>query len=458
VSISLYPDQSELLESVKASMRRGHKAVLMQAATGSGKTIVSASMIAGTRNKGTHCMMLVPRREILAQTALTLQKYDMPFSYVAAGYPYNPHSKTYIGLVGTLVRRLDTAPKLDVLIVDECHFGAGELDKIIKHYKAQGTYIIGLSASPIRRDGRGMDCWFTDMVCGKSIRWLIDNNRLSDYKLFQPSRPDLSGLKNDKQVDDYMMEDRVLIGNAAHHYKTHVAGKLAVTFSTSREHSKKIVSEYRQNGIACADIDGTMDDAERIKIIRAFARREITQLVNCEICVFGFDLSAASGMDVCVEAITDLAHTKSLARQLQKWGRTLRYKTAPALIFDHCGNSFNHLGIRVHGFPCEERPWTLAGVKKGNRDSGEKAIPVRQCPTCFFCHQPAPKCPNCGFIYPIQSREIEHVEGELVEIKVGEYVQTIPKTSQKQYNYLTKVAKLPPHVALGVIRKQRKNG
>lgn len=439
--INLFPDQEELLEAVRTEIRKKNRAILMQSPTGSGKTIVAASMIAGSRSKGTRCMMLVPRRELLRQTALTLGQYEIPFSYVASGYPTNPYAKTYIGTVQTLVQRLDKAPILDVLLIDECHYGGAELDKIITHYKAQGTYIIGLSATPIKKDGRGLDCWFDTMVCGKSVRWLMDNNRLSNYKLFQPSRPNLSKLKTDKSIDDYMMHDKVLIGDAARHYKKYAMGKMGISFSTSRAHSQKIVDEYNGNGISACLIDGTMDDEERSRITKSFARREFLQLVNCELCTFGYDLAAASGMDVCIETLTDLAKTLSLSRQLQKWGRVLRKKDEPALIFDHAGNSFNHIGEEVHGFPCKERIWSLTGRDKKNGVMGEKTMPVRQCPSCFYAHNPSPKCPNCGFVYPIQVREIEHVDGELMEIDVGSHTVEVPKVRKKQLNYLMKVAR-----------------
>jgi DNA-directed RNA polymerase subunit M/transcription elongation factor TFIIS len=99
---------------------------------------------------------------------------------------------------------------------------------------------------------------------------------------------------------------------------------------------------------------------------------------------------------------------------MQKWGRVLRRKDNHALIFDHANN------VSEHGLPCQEREWTLESRKKRSREQGEINIQVRQCDKCYFCHPPAPVCPACGYEYPIQSREIEEVEGELAEIQVAE--------------------------------------
>jgi hypothetical protein len=124
---------------------------------------------------------------------------------------------------------------------------------------------------------------------------------------------------------------------------------------------------------------------------------------------FGFDLSQASGLDVTVESMSDLAPSKSLPWQLQKWGRVLRMKEEPAMLFDHVGNYLHH------GSPDDEREWRLDAKPKRGGNS-EPTQPVRQCPQCFMVHRPSPECPGCGFVYPIQSRMIEEVEGELSEV------------------------------------------
>jgi len=156
-----------------------------------------------------------------------------------------------------------------------------------------------------------------------------------------------------------------------------------------------------------------MDQDERSRRIKAFARRELHVLTSVDLLSFGFDLASAAQMDVTIEAMSDMRPTKSLSLQLQKWGRVLRRKDEPALIFDHAGNSDPDRG---HGMPDDEREWTLEGRQRRSRDGAEPTQPVRQCPQCYMVHRPTPDCPGCGFVYPIQSRMIDEVEGELAEI------------------------------------------
>jgi superfamily II DNA or RNA helicase len=412
--IKLFDDQTKLVDTVRGLMRR-NKAVLMQAATGAGKTVMTASMIQSSRIKGTRAMMVVPRRELLRQTAETFKSFDIPHSYVSAGYEFNPFAKTMLATSGTLARRLDKVPRPDVVFFDETHYGGSELDRIVKHYRALGSWVIGLSATPIRLDGKGLGMWYDAMAEGPPVADLIESKRLSSYRMFAPSAPDLSGVKTTAgdyakgQLAERMETDRVLVGNAVSHYGKHAMGRLNVCYCVSIKHAEITAAAFRDAGIPSACIHGGMDDDERGRIIRSFARRQLMVLTSVDLLTFGFDLASAAQMDVTVECMSDLGPTQSLAKQMQKWGRVLRMKPEPALIFDHAGNSARH------GLPDDPREWTLAGRDK-REGGGDRQEPVRQCSNCYFVHRPSPTCPACGFVYPVQDRMLDEVDGELSEV------------------------------------------
>jgi superfamily II DNA or RNA helicase len=376
---------------------------------------MTASMIQAARAKGTRAMMVVPRRELLRQTAETFKSFDIPHSYVSAGYEFNPFAKTMLATSGTLARRLDKTPKPDVVFFDETHYGGAELDRIVRHYRALGSWVIGLSATPIRLDGKGLGMWYDAMAEGPPIADLIAGERLSSYRLFAPSAPDLSGVKTTAgdyakgQLAERMETDKVLVGNAVAHYGKHAQGKLNVCYCVSIKHAEITAAAFRDAGIPAACIHGGMDDDERARIIKAFARRQLTVLTSVDLLTFGFDLASAAQMDVTVECMSDLGPTQSLAKQMQKWGRVLRMKRYPALIFDHAGNSARH------GMPDDAREWSLMGRAK-REGGGERQEPVRQCANCYYVHRPAPCCPECGFVYPVQDRMLDEVEGELSEV------------------------------------------
>ncbi len=374
-------------------------------------------MIADGHAKGSTVWFIVPRRELARQTANTLESWGVPFSYIMANYAHNPYARVQIVSLQTVMQRYGKLKAPNLAMIDETHVSGASMDVLVAWLKKNGTFILGMSGTPWRLDGQGLGKYYDHMVCGPSVRWLIDNKFLSDFRAFAPSRPDLSDVKtvggdyDKKQLASKMEDDRVLIGDAVRHYRQNAMGRLNMVYATSRKHSEMIATQFRDAGIPAMHMDGETQDADRRRIIRAFAMRELLVMTTVDIATYGFDLAANAGMDVTVEAMSDLRPTKSLALQLQKFGRVLRRKDYPAIIHDHAGN------IREFGLPDTDREWTLASRdrKKAGGDD-ERTIASRQCSACFFAHRPAPACPNCGHVYPIQSRELDHIEGDLAEV------------------------------------------
>lgn len=416
--VSLYEDQADLVGRVRQAMRR-HKWVLMQSATGSGKTQIAIDMMAGAAAKGSRSIFTVPRKELLEQTIETVQRFGLPFGVISPDHSPNPLAPIQIAMTPTLARRLDKIIPPKVIFPDEAHYGGAELDRIIAWAKSAGSYGVGLSATPMKTNGKGMGDWYDHMECGLPVSELIDKGRLSKFRYFGPSSPDLSAIPSSngdyvqKHLSEFMEGQSAIIGDAVKTYASTAAGKLCLVFATSRKHAGQIQQAFQAYGIAAQTIDGTMDRATRQRIIRAFARRQFTVLINVALLTFGFDLAQAAGMDVRVEALSDLCPRKSLPLMLQVWGRALRVGDQPSIILDHVNN------WREHGFPDSPREWVLT-KSKDKRGGGEKAEPVRQCSIadggCGFVHRPAPVCPNCGFVYPVQSRMVDEVDGDLMEI------------------------------------------
>lgn len=368
-------------------------------------------MAIGAAEKNKRVLFSVPRRDLLAQTSETFKKYGIHHSFIAAGRDYNPFSKVFIGMVDTMANRLDKLPKVSLAIFDETHFGAGSLSAVINKYKSGTGWVIGPSATPWKLNGQGLGIYYDSMVMGKSIKWLIANKRLSDYKYFYgKKRADFHALqkKSDAEIDEFMSAKREIIGDAVSDYKLRCLGKLHIVRCTSIKHSEISAQAFRDAGISAMHVDGKTADDEKIKIFKAFARREIKVLTFAQLLNFGFDLSQATQMDVCIESASDLKPSKSLAAQMQFWGRALRYKPFPAIFNDHVNNWYEH------GLPCSDREWTLESLKK--KAGGDKVPPTRQCYSCFFVHSPAPSCPECGMVYEITPRLTKEVQGDLVEI------------------------------------------
>lgn len=415
--ITLRADQEDVRTKLRVALRSS-TAVLVFAPTGFGKTVLAAALARLILAAGKRIIFCVHRVDLIVQTAKTFEKFDIPFGYIAAGHHFNPYFSCYIASIATLKNRLDKV-KADYVLVDEAHLSAATgWAKVAHHYKAAGARLIGLTGSPERLDGKPLgDVWDT-MVMGPSVRWLIDNGHLSRYRAFAPAGVDLSGVHTrggefvQSEIDE-IMAGKAVLSNAVAHWRKFAAGKRTIAFAPSVKRAESLAAEFRSKGIMAVALDGETPHLDRVAAFNAFADRQIDIIVNCALFCEGFDLSAQVDRDVPIEAVMQYSPTQSLAKHLQQLGRGLRRKPEPAILLDLVGN------IARLGLPDDEREWSLDGRKKAK---GE--VKTSECPKCFAAHSPAPKCPGCGYVYPIvekvvgEGRTMIEVDGELQEIDV----------------------------------------
>lgn len=423
MTIQLYPDQLEIVNEVREAFRT-HQTVILQSPTGSGKSRMGAYMAASAMAKGSTVLFDVPMKELRKQIGQTFRDVGIEHSYIASGFQYNPFSRCWISTTPTIQGRLDRVPQIKFALIDEGHQGGAGRDRLKEWLRAHGAKILILTATPERLDGKPVDAECDCLIMGKSIEWLIDNKRLGDYRLFTPNQPDLSSLRrtssgeyNETDAASFMESQSVITGDAVRHYQSLAMGKRNVSYCVSVKHSQMVTQAFRNAGIPSAHIDGSMTDAERDKIIQAYARREILNISNCDLLLYGFDLAQSSGdPNAVVESISDLKPTMSKAMQFQKVGRALRMKDYPAILCDHAGNTFNPDGSVKHGRPVDEVDWQWRGRQKRLGEGGSKSIPVRQCSVCYGVMRPKPICQFCGHVFPISERTISEVDGDLTEV------------------------------------------
>ena len=408
--------QKRLISSIRNELKKNHS-VLCQAPTGSGKTALAAYMILNAAKRGKVVYFICHRQELIDQTAKTFNKVGINyFSYIASGYSHDAKSPIQICSIQTLVRRLGNV-KPDLVILDECHHVAAKgWAKVKSYYKK--SFWVGLSATPTRLDGAGLDIYFESMVQGENVEWLIANGFLSDYDLYCPNSPDLTGIHT--RMGDYaqdelstVMKKPSITGDIIKHWRKYAEGKKTLGFACSVEHSKYLTSQFVEAGIKAVHLDGTTDRGERVATAVQFAKGEIDILFNVDLFSEGYDLSSQANTDVTVDCVIQARPTKSLALHLQQVGRALRPKSdgSKAIILDHAGNCLKH------GLPDDIREWSLKGNKGSKKAKQEEAdVNIRVCKSCFAVHRFSPKCPYCGYEYEVKARKIVEADGELVQI------------------------------------------
>ena len=155
IDVPLWEFQNESVTEVKQALRK-FRNVLMQSPTGSGKTRMASNMLSSCISKGNVGYFICHRKELVDQTALTLKEFGLPFGYIAAGYPMNLYQPIQICSIDTLKNRLEKVPVPDVCIWDEAHhLGAKGWERVHEYWSR--SYHIGLSATPERLDGKGLD-------------------------------------------------------------------------------------------------------------------------------------------------------------------------------------------------------------------------------------------------------------------------------------------------------------
>lgn len=148
---TLYPEQEKACKAMLC-----HACGILHAPTASGKTLIAAAILA---RRETSTLILVHRTDLLKQWEERLKAFLDPIQGnlgVIGGGKRKPSYKIDIAVMQSLAKKENLGELLDhygQIIVDECHhLGAYSFESILKQSKAK--YILGLTATPIRRDGR----------------------------------------------------------------------------------------------------------------------------------------------------------------------------------------------------------------------------------------------------------------------------------------------------------------
>lgn len=409
MAFALRDYQQRDIVRLRNAIAGGSRRILYQLPTGGGKTLMMAWMAARAAERGKRTLFIVHRQELLIQASRTLETAGIVHGLIAPGFTMSRDAVQVAG-IQTLVRRLERVIAPDLLIFDEAHHCPSRTwFTVFEHFPAATA--IGLTATPYRLDGRGLNDIFETLVRGPTVRQLIDAGFLSDYTLFAPPTGiDLEGVRTragdfarDQLAD--AVDKPTITGDAVRHYLKLAPGKQAIAFCVGIDHSRHVADRFRAAGIRAEHVDGSEDGRRRARIMDRFAAGDIQVLSNCDLISEGFDVPA-------VQAAILLRPTQSLSLYLQQVGRALRPQPGKtAIILDHAGN------VLRHGLPDDDRDWTLEGRdRRGGRKPAEPDIPVRQCPVCFACHAPAPVCPSCGHAAESRGRDVAHVEGDLERI------------------------------------------
>ena len=234
--IELRKYQRDVVGQIEVAAERR---LILTAPTGSGKTVIASEIINRAENK--HVLFLAHRRELIRQTRKHLAAFDVNAGIILAGEPRDTMRRVQVASVQTLhsrcIRRDQDLPPADLLFVDECHHATAQTYRgIIERYP--DAKVIGMTATPCRRDGCGLGSIFENMVECPQVPELIKLGFLVGTKVFAPYTPNLRGIGT--RGGDYVaaelarkMDRGELVGDIVTHWHRLAEGRKTVVFATS---------------------------------------------------------------------------------------------------------------------------------------------------------------------------------------------------------------------------------
>ena len=435
--MQLRPYQADGKNKVYLEWDNGKLYVLLVEPTGAGKTVIFSEII--KEHNGAVCA-IAHRQELVSQISLALARdgvrhkiigpkkvvrlcVSIHMAELGVSY-YDPSSSVAVAGVDTLVRRFDELQhwlnSVTLWVQDEAHhvLTGNKWGTAVEMFpNAKG---LGVTATPCRADGKGLgrhaDGVFDEMIIGPTMRDLINQGYLTDYRVFAPpSDLDLSQVTTSADGDynkiklKKAVQKSHVVGDVVSHYKRIAPGKLGITFASDVETATDIAAQFNAAGVPAAVVSAKTSDLDRITVLRRFKNRELKQLVNVDLFGEGFDLPA-------IEVVSMARPTQSYALFVQQFGRALRLMDGKteAIIIDHVGN------VVRHGLPDAKREWTLDRREKRSKNKPDDAIPVRAClnTSCMAVYERVYKaCPFCGHKpIPAPRSGPDQVDGDLTEI------------------------------------------
>ena len=342
MDIAPYSYQQEILDKLNAEREvRGYYRNLVVAATGTGKTVISALDYKRFRkqnpDKPCRLLFVAHREEILAQSIYTFRAVlkDANFGEMFVG-KYKPDSidNLFISIQTFNSQEFTektTADFYDYIIVDEFHHAAAPTyQKLLEYYNPK--ILLGLTATPERMDGKSILKYFnnriaaeirlpeaidrkllcpfqyfgvTDNVDLDSLKWTVggyDKGELSKIYTF-------SGIAANRRAD--------LIVNSLLKYVTDIDAVKGLGFCVSIEHAEFMSRYFNGRGIPSIYLTGASPDEERKSAKEKLVNGEVRFIFVVDIYNEGVDIPE-------VNTVLFLRPTESLTVFLQQLGRGLR--------------------------------------------------------------------------------------------------------------------------------------
>jgi len=384
--LALRPYQQEALDAVAKAEAEGCRRQLLVAATGLGKTVIFAHLAEGRQGRA---LIIAHRDELVSQAAAKLaaqwpelgitpacaqllsdaKEPEVRLMAAAADVRRggigickadadDVDAQVVVASIQTLARarrrdRLAASRPFDLVVVDEAHHAAadsyGAALAAVRAGEPDGPLLLGVTATPDRGDGKGLDDLFDQIVAAFDILWGIRAGYLCDVRGLRVvvEHLDLSGVKvrrgdYDQGQAGQAMEDAGAPEAIVRAYLEHAPGRRTLVFTPTVALAHQVADEFNLSGVHAAAIDASTPLDVRRSALGAYARGELEVLANCAVLTEGYD-------EPRTDCIIVARPTKSRALYAQMIGRGTRLHPdkADLLVLDVVGASRMHSLVTV---------------------------------------------------------------------------------------------------------------
>ncbi len=340
--IQPYSYQQEILDKLSAEREvLGYNRNLVVAATGCGKTVISAFDYAryckknpGKKNR---LLFVAHREEILEQSIDTFRGVlkDLNFGDLWVG-SYKPESLDHLFVsIQTLNSKklYDELPSdyYDFVVVDEFHHAAAPIYRE-PLAKLSPKIMLGLTATPERMDGEDILQYFNGRITAEiRLPEAIDRKLLCPFQYFGISDDvDLSEIRwvrggyDRRELSDILSASGKIAEKRAESvirniekYTASIEEMKALGFCVSKEHARFMADFFNNNGIASLELDSDSSKEDRASAKKRLEEGEIKTIFVVDLYNEGVDITS-------VNTVLFLRPTESLTVFLQQLGRGLR--------------------------------------------------------------------------------------------------------------------------------------
>ena len=478
-------------EDMKARIEKAlclHRSVMAQMPTGTGKTVLLASVVESFLREHSNCKVWIVahRRELVSQIRETIERvfskitpslftikegstsHPDPLSSGAreetapprrseplrskVGGPskvspdclsasaFNvPIKAVSIQWLSKHYDEIEEEPGL--IVIDEAHHALAKTYKEMWERFPKAKFL-GLTATPCRLNGKGFTDLFDVLVQSWDVPEFISKGRLATYDFVSIKSDGVTqrlidslqkrGADGDYQNKemDMLLNKKPSIERLYRSLEEYGKDRKGIVYAINISHAQKITKLYQEHGVKAIAIDSKTPATERQQDIEAFKKGDIQVLVNVDIFSEGFDCPD-------VEFVQLARPTLSLAKYLQMVGRGLRVAKGKknCVIIDNVGL------YRVFGLPSQV--WNWNAMFEGKLKVGKKKETAKE--REFFLMS---KVQDCIQIYPdsemmmvmsheellqtIQYREFVDSKGEFAIIKLPDGKMTVVNRQGEQ--------------------------